>query len=319
MSVSATGSLEEILVLAGLDPTGARVEPLTGGISSETIAVHLRDESFVVKRSLAQLKVDEEWKASPERILAEGHALNWFHALTPDTVPCPVALVKEHLALVLPMAPSPSPDLRQVLLDSPQHFSIEWVSTIVSALRTWHTADPARTVGTDLDDGVRLKDLRLDPFYRDMGARWPEYAAVIRNMVRELLEEKHAVVHGDFTPKNILCLPDDRVWIIDTEVAHIGNPVIDTASMMAHLLLKSIVHGSCPDIAEVIRSARKVFLSELPAISVPPSVGAHTGLFMAVRVAGRAKVPYLSPEQRDTAERVARSLLEGAQLEEVMS
>jgi aminoglycoside phosphotransferase (APT) family kinase protein len=309
--------IEQTLLLAGLDSTDAEISPLTGGVSSETFSARLGSESFVVKQALAQLNVAEEWRADRGRVVAEGQALEWFHSLTPEYVPRPIAVVEQFYALVLPMATPPSPDLRRVLLDSPHDFKAEWANTLGKILRTWHLADPSPATGTALDDVLRLTDLRITPFYRDMAHRWPEHRATIETLIDELLSVKTAVVHGDFTPKNILCKPDGTLWIIDTEVSHIGNPVIDTASMLAHLILKSVLYSSELDVASALVSARATFLSGLPAPSVPPSLGAHVGLFMGVRLAGRAQVPYMSPGSHQIAEEVARALLEGARLEEV--
>ena len=311
-------NIKRILSAAGLDPSGANVSPLTGGVSSETFSALLESGSYVVKQALEQLNVEEEWRADPGRIVAEGEALEWFHSLTPDYVPRPIAVLKQFYALVLPMAEQPSPDLRRVLLDSPQDFAVEWANTLGAVLRTWHLADPADAAGSALEDVVRLTDLRITPFYRDMAVRWPEYETIIDSLVDELLSVKTAVVHGDFTPKNILCKPDGSLWIIDTEVSHIGNPVIDTASMLSHLMLKSVLYSSEPEIAKLLVAARDAFLSQLPLRSTPPSLEAHMGLFMSVRLAGRARVPYLSsPASRRTAEEVSRAFLEGAKLEEV--
>lgn len=319
MNPTMSGDIERILSSAGLDPDGARIEPMVGGISSETFSVQLSSGAYVVKRSLAKLNVVEDWHADPRRVVAEGHALEWFHSLTPALVPKPLAIVEDYWALVLPMAPAPSPDLRRVLLDFPENFNPEHARVLGETLALWHSADPSPMQGSDLDDVVRLTDLRIDPFYRGMAERWPEHSTTIKALVDELTNEKLAVVHGDFTPKNVLCLPGGSLWVIDTEVAHIGNPVLDTAPMMAHLILKTMVHSHQDEIRTRIQQAQSDFLGQLPEVSRPPSLGAHTGLFMAVRVAGRAQVPYLSEEQKQTAENVARALLNGAPLEEAVS
>jgi hypothetical protein len=311
--------IEQILVAAGLDPKGASVTTLEGGISSETLAVQLPTGSYVVKRALSQLRVEEEWRADPERIFAEGEALEWFNDLTPEYAPRPLAAVEKSWALLLPMAPSPSPDLRRIILDSPLLFQEEAARTLGKILFEWHAADPGKALGSRLDDITRLTDLRVDPFYRDMAGRWASHQKVIYALAEELLEVRTAVVHGDFTPKNVLILPDGGLWVIDSEVSHIGNPVIDTAAMVAHLLLKQVLYRKDAHIHATLRRAQKAFLSELGPESCPSSLGGHVGLFMAVRVAGRAQVPYLSEELRSAASQIARDLLEGASLEEVGS
>lgn len=306
----------DILVDCGQDVTGARVSPLPGGVSSETALVDISGQLLVVKRALGQLNVSEEWTSAPERIIAEAAGLDWFHRLTPDHVPSPLGVSRKHFGLVLPHAPSPCPDLRRVLLDDPTRAPAGVGRVLGNIANIWHAASPEAAHGGELDDRVRVTELRLDPFYRDMATRWPTYSGVIGDLVDELESATQCVVHGDFTPKNVLCLPDDSVWVIDTEVTHIGHPVLDTASMLAHLTIKTLHHRGL-DTWHSVEAIRREFLdtvSDQPA-SVPPSLAAHVGLLMAVRVAGRARVPYLSPETTLSVENYARELLHGAPLE----
>lgn len=306
----------EILEASGIDSSHARFEQITGGVSSSTHAAHLPQGGVVIKQALEQLNVAEEWKANPTRVVAEAEGLTWFNALTPEYVPRPIAVVEPLFGLVLPMAPQPSPDMRTVLLDNPESFDPEWPVLLGEILALWHGADYRPALGTALDDTSRLIDLRINPFYLDIALKWPQHATRIRQLTEELLGVKSAVVHGDFTPKNVLCLPGGDIWIVDTEVCHIGNPVLDSASMFTHLILKGFHYRHDPDIAQVLRLARKQFLSALPPQSTPESLASHVGVFLAVRVVGRATVPYLSEATQLDVVSMAEALLSGANPEE---
>lgn len=311
-----TSEVLDILADIGQDATGATIAPLPGGVSCETAVVTLADKKVVVKRALGQLKVDTEWTSAPERITAEAAGLEWFHQLTPDSVPEPLGVSPAHFGLVLPHAPSPCPDLRTLLLDDPAA-APEGVGRMLGEIAaTWHAASPEAARGGELDDRVRVTELRLDPFYRDMAKRWPEFAGVIHKLVDELETAELCVVHGDFTPKNVLCVPGGGVWVIDTEVAHIGHPVLDTASMLAHLTIKTLHHRG-HDTWGVVNTIRDDFLTTIAqhSPSVPESLPQHLGLLMGVRVAGVAPVPYLSPETTQTVLNTARALLGGAPLD----
>jgi len=306
----------DILADVGQDPTGATITPLPGGVSCETAVVTLPGQTMVVKRALAQLKVETEWTSGPERITAEAEGLEWFHALTPESVPAPLGVSPAHFGLVLPHAPSPCPDLRTLLLDDPTSAPPGVGHMLATIAATWHAASPEPARGGELDDRVRVTELRLDPFYRDMAKRWPEYSTVIRDLVDELDTADICVVHGDFTPKNVLCLPGGGVWVIDTEVAHIGHPVLDTASMLAHLTIKTLHHRGLAT-WDVVSGVRQDFLTTIAqhSPSVPDSLPRHLGLLMGVRVAGVAPVPYLSPSTKKAVEDTARALLDGAPLD----
>lgn len=311
-----TSEVAAILADVGEDATGASIVPLLGGVSCETAVVTLADKTVVVKRALGKLKVDAEWISAPERITAEAAGLEWFHQLTPDSVPEPLGVSPAHFGLVLPHAPSPCPDLRTLLLDDPA-VAPDGVGRMLGEIATtWHAASPQAARGGELDDRVRVTELRLDPFYRDMAKRWPEFSDVIHDLVEELETADLCVVHGDFTPKNVLCVPGGGVWVIDTEVAHIGHPVFDSAAMLAHLTIKTLHHRS-QDTWGVVNTIRDDFLTTIAehSPSIPDSLPKHLGLLMAVRVAGVARVPYLSAETTETVEHTARALLAGAALD----
>lgn len=308
-------SAHDILDASGISRDDATFRRITGGVSSTTFAVDLPDGGLIIKQALAQLDVAEEWTASPDRVVAEAEGLTWFNRLTPHHVPQPISVVEHLYGLVLPMAPQPSPDLRTVLLETPDQCDARWPSLLGSILNTWHLADYQPALDSALDDTSRLVDLRINPFYLDIAGRWPEHSARIDELVHELLSVKTTVVHGDFTPKNVLCLPDGNLWVVDTEVAHIGNPVLDTASMVAHLILKSFLYRNDDDTSTYLHLARDRFLDALAPTSRPASLGAHIGLFLAVRVAGRAKVSYLDESSTRDIAVMAHGLLEGANLE----
>lgn len=310
----------EIVRACGLSLEGAVVSPLTGGVSCDTYAVETSTGSLVVKQALGTLRVAELWQSDPGRVVAEAEGLRWFHQLTPDNVPEPIAVVEARNAVVLPRAPQPSPDLRKVLLEHPSRATVALGREIGSLMACWHLSNPADAEGTALDDKSRLISLRVDPFYRDMRSLWPQYEAPISAAIEELLDGSYAVVHGDFTPKNMLSV-GESFWVIDTETAHIGHPVLDTASLLAHLLLKEIHHHHTERDRDAVRAFRRALVdaARVSAMSFPPSLGEHIGIIMGVRVDGRSRAPYLTEPGKNRARAVGQALLEGAGVDEVLN
>lgn len=307
-----------VLDQVGLNSDNAIITALPGGVSSETTAVQLSDGStVVVKQALARLTVAEEWLADPSRAVPEGHGLAALHELTPQAVPKPIAIVDNPPSVVLPLAPQPSIDWRARLLTEPSDDDIAVAQTLRSLAESWHGAPIAAYRDTVLDDTIRVTQLRVDPFYRGMAQRWPDYAAPIQTCIDELLQERTALIHGDFTPKNVLCHPDG-LWVIDTEICHIGNPLLDLGSMSAHLLLKSVKHHrSRPRLMSEIRRA---FFDPQVLVRHPRNdhaLARHTGVILAVRVAGRSPVGYLTVEEQAQVTMMATALLQGATIPEV--
>jgi hypothetical protein len=267
----------------------------------------------VVKQALDRLQVEADWHADADRAVAEGLALAWLHQRTPDAVPHPLAIVEEPPAVVIPMAPEPCPDWRVRLLDQPDERDVDIARSLRSIVQTWHGADVADARGTALDDLNRVTQLRINPFYLDMAERWPEFANPITGAADEL-RRQIAMTHGDFTPKNVLCLPVG-VWVIDAEITHIGNPILDIASMTTHLLLKSIVHRGDVTKSDAMRAIRRAF--DTPGFDAMPTLPVHVGVILGVRCAGVSPARYLGAEDRSIVEAMARALLAGASLAEV--
>ena len=53
------------------------------------------------------------------------------------------------------------------------------------------------------------------------------------------IKTKRCLVHGDYTPKNMLH-SGSRLVLLDYEIAHWGDPALDSGMLLAHLLLKVV-------------------------------------------------------------------------------
>jgi len=120
-------------------------------------------------------------------------------------------------------------------------------------------------------------------------------------------------VHGDVSPKNILCGPSGPVFL-DAECAWWGDPAFDLAFCLNHLLLKCLwtplaVDGflRCFDVlsAGYLRGV----IWEPPDALEQRAAALLPGLLLA-RVDGKSPVEYVTSEsQKDQVRRVARALL----------
>jgi hypothetical protein len=214
------------------------VEPLSGGISSDVVAVSGPAFDLVVKRALPRLRVDEEWLADAARLITEGHALRLAHALVPDAVPAVVDLDEDTLTLVLTRAPRSWTNWRDDLLAGAIDPTIG--TGLGETLAIWHreTAGSLAPISGfgNVDSFIQL---RIHPFFLTIAQRHPTVAQRVENTAERLLSTKTCLVHGDFSPKNILTGGDSR-WVLDWEVAHVGDPAFDLGYLIAHLILKAV-------------------------------------------------------------------------------
>jgi aminoglycoside phosphotransferase (APT) family kinase protein len=295
----ALASLRRLGLLRGDAPVEAL--ELEGGVSADVVAVAAPGLRVIVKRALPRLRVEQEWLATEERVATEAAALRLADELTPGAVPRVLAFDEADGQLVLEHAPPGWRDWRSQLLGG----SVETGTArrLGELLSRWHhvTAGRALPRFESLDPFVQL---RIDPFHRTVAVRHPDLADRVDRVARRLLGARVCLVHGDFSPKNVLT-GGDGLWVIDWEVAHIGDPVFDVAFLCTHLLLKA-VHR--PVDAERYRAAASGFLTAYGELDEAALV-AGTGCLLVARVDGKSPAPYLDERARADVRALGRRLL----------
>ena len=157
-------------------------------------------------------------------------------------------------------------------------------------------------------------DIRLEPYLVATGRAHPDLADRLHALVTTTQANKHALVHGDVSPKNILCGPTGPVFL-DAECAWWGDPAFDLAFCLNHLLLKCLwmprARGWLPGLLRCARPRRicRGVAWEPPAALEARAAHLLPGLFLA-RVDGKSPVEYITDDARqDQVRRVARALL----------
>ena len=311
-AVPDTAALTAHLVRRGLAASAADVlvRPLAGGVSNDVVAVSAPGLDAVVKQALGRLRVAEEWLADPARIDTEGRALRLAGELLPGSAPAVHDLADGYL--VIERAPDDWRTWKDDLLAGT--VDVRVAEHLGRALGVWQRSTAGRAdVARDFGDVTAFTQLRIDPFHRTIAQRHPDLAQVIGQTVDVMAASRTCLVHGDYTPKNVMVGPSGRgLWVIDWEVAHVGDPTFDPAWTVGHLLLKS-VHR--PASATDYASAARAFLSGLDdelAGAVRLDRGQlirQTGCLLLARVDGKSPADYLTDGDRARTREVARHLL----------
>lgn len=292
----------------GLAVTPGSARLLSGGVSSTVVALD-GEPSAVLKQALPRLRVAARWDADPSRSATEADALRLLHGITPDHVPEVLASDPDAHVLAVRRAPADWQDWRAVLLDSPGDEDVDRGRTAGTVLGRWHAATwGSAAVRAAFERSDAFEQLRLDPFHRELIRRGAAPPELIDPLVEELAEARQCLVHGDYSPKNILV--GDGLWVIDAEVAHVGAAVFDLAFLVAHLALKAV---RAPRHAELLRRTAAAFLDGYEAENAgrvaPERVAAHAAAVMLSRVHGKSPATYLDPEQSHRAALSARQTL----------
>ncbi len=297
-----------------------RVSRLEGGVSGTVFRVGTSEgREFVVKRALEQLNVADEWHADPARAILEARALRVLHALTPENVPELFDADDDTNTITMEAAPADWPTWKQQLLAPTLSGTIDHVAvarSLATALATWQRAaldHPA--VLAPFADRSLFESLRVDPFHRVIRRVHPGLSAAIDDCIDELEQAELTLVHGDFSPKNVLVPPKPGAapWVIDFEVVHVGHPVFDVAFLSSHLIMKSI---HLPRRRAEIDAARSAFLTEYVSevdnvlrSTATASLGRQTACLLLARVDGKSPASYLTAGERDTVRRLAVDVL----------
>jgi 5-methylthioribose kinase len=292
-----------------LDGTPVTVRRLAGGVSNDVHAVHGDGVDLVVKRALGRLRVVEEWLADPGRVLTEASALRAAAAVQPMRVPPVLDVDEAALVLVVGHAGADCHDWKADLLDGVVDLRV--AGLLGETLAKWHTttaADPA--IADRFASTEAFGQLRIDPFYRWVGIRHPNLATELDAAAADLLDRGLCLVHGDFSPKNVLT-SETRTWVIDWEVAHYGDPVFDVAFMLSHLMCKSLLR---PQLRADYQAAAEVFLRRYraDAVGLPwdeSHLTLHTACLLLARMDGKSPVDYLDESARSQGRAIATAAI----------
>ncbi len=155
--------------------------------------------------------------------------------------------------------------------------------------------------------------IRLEPYLVATGRAHCDLAGRLAALVEVTRTTRRVLVHGDFSPKNILVGPAGPV-ILDAECAWYGDPAFDLAFVLNHLLLKGAWRPEwreryaaafnalvCAYIEHVAWEPRAVLEARTAAL-LP-------GLMLG-RIDGKSPVEYLTGDaDRDAVRGFARALL----------
>ncbi|CAB4555387.1 MAG: phosphotransferase [Actinobacteria bacterium] len=293
----------------------ATVEVLTGGVSCVVLAVSNSEIDLVVKQALPELKTKAKWVADQRRAIVEAAAMKVYHAITPENVPQLIDCDPSAFTLTMSRLPRSCTNWKIDMLEG--RIYPEMGEKLGRVLATWHNATAVdAAIKEKFLEGELFEQLRVSPFYRAVAAKNSNLQSVISELIDEITTEKIALVHGDFSPKNIMATADHNPVVLDFEVAHTGNPVFDLAFLTAHLLCKIIATDNQGDKDLLAVTANEFFnkYSETIRLAVSANLPKHTALIALARVEGVSPVNYLSLDQPERLAKLTKAALLGSSM-----
>jgi tRNA A-37 threonylcarbamoyl transferase component Bud32 len=289
-------------------------ERLTGGVSSDIWRIDLPSGPICVKRALEKLRVAADWHAPVERNVFEARWMRHAAGFAPRLLGQDAA--SGTLAMEF-LSPENHPLWKHQLRDGIADPG--FAARVAEALVTIHARTAADvTVAAEFPTDAIFYDIRLEPYLIATAAVHPDLGQKLLALVAATQANKRALVHGDVSPKNILCGPSGPVFL-DAECAWWGDPAFDVAFCLNHLLLKCLwTPRAAAGFLRCFDASAAAYLHgvtwESPDALEQRAAALLPGLLLA-RVDGKSPVEYVTSEsQKDQVRRVAHALLAGPPL-----
>ena len=286
------------------------LHPLAGGVSSDIWRVDAPGSTFCVKRALARLKVAADWRAPVSR---NRHEVAWFRTVAGiDATAVPAILGDDASAGAFAMSwlpPERYPVWKALLRDGA--VDLATARAVGDVLGRIHaaTADRPDLAAAFATDGL-FHAIRLEPYLEATARAHPDLAAPLQRLVATTAATKRVLVHGDFSPKNLLIGPQGPV-ILDAECAWFGDPAFDLAFVLNHLLLKGMWRPAARsrylDAFAALVEGYRAHVAWEPWEDVERRAAALLPALLLARIDGKSPVEYLTDERdRDAVRSFAR-------------
>lgn len=292
---------------------GSKIQfkPLKGGVSSDIVQVSDGNNSVVVKQALPKLNVEDDWYADISRNENEQKFLRFLEQVKPEATPKLFYSNSEYSFFVMEFLDDGFKNWKKQMLNG--DFDPRIAEKSVELLATIHKkSSEDEGLKQEFDKAQNFYELRTEPYLVTTGKRHPDLQDLFFNEVERLKTHQEAIVHGDFSPKNIM-VKNDRVVLLDHEVAWYGDPAFDLAFFLNHLYLKMLFHyGKSGEVQDLTIIAWKTYF-ENTGSEIKKQMEKRTIrlllMMMLARMDGKSPVEYLDNDQQEFVRSFVKSHL----------
>ncbi len=235
-----------------------RVCELSGGVSNMVLLIERPDRpghDFVLKQARAQLRTEQAWFASTERIWREADVLRVCQQLLERltvgkpaslTVGTPQILFEDREAYLFAMTAAPRANVvwkTELLAGRVEGEIAAAAGALLGTLHagSWQDDEIAARLG----DRTLFDQLRLDPYYRTLARNRPDAKEGVERLLASLATSPQSLVHADFSPKNLLIF-SGGLMMVDFETGHYGDPAFDLGFFLTALSeIRAALGGQC--------------------------------------------------------------------------
>jgi aminoglycoside phosphotransferase (APT) family kinase protein len=288
--------------------------PLAGGVSSDIFRAELPGSVICVKRALGRLKVAADWRVPVERNRWEAEWMRVAGGIVPGAVPEILGEDRESGAFAMSwMPPDDFPVWKKLLVEGDA--DTRTAAAVGDVLGRIHAATADRPdIAARFATDALFQAIRLDPYLVTVAKTHPDLSRQLLALVATTGSTRRVLVHGDFSPKNILVGAEGPIFL-DAECAWYGDPAFDLAFVLNHLLLKGVWRPDRrSDYLGMFASLCAAYRSRVtwePWTALETRTAALLPGLLLARVDGKSPVEYVTDERdRNAIRAFARAHLQ---------
>ena len=286
---------------------------ITDGVSSDIWYVKTeQDVEFCIKRALAKLTVKADWYAPISRSKFEAMYFQYCFEIAPDNFPKLLGYDNKNYILAMKWYNPNSFSVWKKKLLNKKVEKEDIINVCDLLIKKHEKFFNSKNLEKKFDNDVTFYSIRIEPYILFTSKKYPDFKNKFDSVAESLVKNKKTLIHGDFSPKNIL-IKDNNPLILDAETACWGNPIFDLAFFNNHIILKSILN---PDIYKGYIKLSKSFLntyllyfSLVNNKSYIKEFVKLQALLILARVDGKSPVEYFDEKQRIKARILAKSII----------
>ena len=277
-----------------------KYKKLEGGVSSEVYYVKTNKNEYCIKRSLKKLLVKKDWIANTNRIKFEYYWLNHCRNILNKNIPKTYEFNNKKKYIVMEyLNNSKYKTLKELYFK--KIINLNTIRLISKHLYKIHSKSKNyKTKILFKGNRNNFNDLRLDPYFNEVGRVYPKYKKYIKDLNKNYLINSSTLVHGDFSPKNIL-IGKNKIVYLDAECCNFGDPIFDLVFFSNHLLLKSIfIKDKSKEFIKSYIIFYKEYLKNLNAEKSKLYIDRiikMTPIMMLARIDGKSPVEYIKSKK----------------------
>ena len=286
---------------------------ITDGVSSDIWYIKTINRAFCAKRALSKLTVKEDWHAPVSRSNYEAKYFEVCKKIIPESFPKVLGHDKRKYILAMEWYDSKTHEVwkKKLLSRKVDQKDTEEVAEILGKIHSVFYKD--KEIEKNFNNDKTFHDIRIEPYLLFTSKSYPNFQKEFLDMAENLKKNKRTLIHGDFSPKNIL-ISKTKPKILDAETACWGDPTFDLAFCLNHILLKSILQRKYNiNYTPLLLSFVNTYFNKFKAESKKNMLAKLfklLAMLLLARVDGKSPVEYLKSKDKIIVRNLGKNLLE---------